>query len=220
MYSVDVWFKDVDSPNRFDTYALSTYQVGSGCTSATVTSSGGSTQPLGGSSTFTSATTGCSSPSYRWWLLPPSGAWQSRQPYGAGTWSQTFSAGSFMPGTYSVDAWVKQSGSTATYDTYGLVSFSLSGCSDASLAVAPASPQSAGTPIGLTASSNGCAPAEYQFWVLPPGGFWTSLGPYSSSTTATWTTSLPGNYALVVWVRTQGATNRYDTFGLANFSLQ
>ena len=219
-YSVDVWVKDAASPNQYDTYGLATYQVGNACAPATVTSSGGSSQPLGGSSTFTAtAGGGCTSPSYQWWLLPPNGSWQMRQPYGAGTWNQTFSAASFEPGTYSVDAWVKQPGSTASYDTYGLSSFTLTTCTSATLAAAPSSPQPAGTAITLTAGSSGCA-AEYQFWVLPPGGSWTSLGPFTSTNTATWSTAQAGNYALVVWVRPQGSSTQYATYGMTNFTLQ
>ena len=216
-YTVDVWFKDTPSPNRFDTYALATYQVGSGCSPATITSSGGSAQPLGGSSTFTAAANGCTGPSYQWWLLPPGGTYQLKQPYDGATWAPILSAASFVPGTYTVDAWVKQSNSSRSYDTYGAYSFTLTTCSTATFSAAPAQPQAAGTAITLTASASGCA-AEFQFWVQQ-GGTLTSLGPFSSSTTATWTPSQPGNYTLSVWVRPQGATRAHDTYGLTNFSI-
>lgn len=219
-YSLAAWVKDTSSPNQYDTYALATYQVGSGCTPATIASSGGSSLPVGGGSTFTATTSGCTTPSYQWWLLPPSGSWQLKQTYGSGTWAPTFGVGSYEPGTYSVDAWVKQSGSAAAYNTYGLYSLTLTTCAAATLAAAPASPQAAGTSITLTATSTGCATPEYQFWVLPPGGSWMPLGQFSTTNTATWTSSAPGNYAIVVWVRPQGSPDQYATYGMTSFTLQ
>ena len=54
----------------------------------------------------------------------------------------------------------------------------------------------------------------------PPGGSWTSLGPFTSTNTATWSTAQAGNYALVVWVRPQGSSTQYATYGMTNFTLQ
>jgi len=183
-----------------------------------MTSSGGSAQPFGGTNTFTAATTGCTAPSYQWWLLPPGGTYRVQQPYGASTWTPTLSAATFVPGTYTVDAWVKQSGSTRPYDTYGAYSFTLTTCAAATVSAVPAQPQPAGTPITLTASTSGCS-AEFQFWVARQGGAYTSLGPFSTSNMATWTASQPGNYTISVWVRPQGSTRRHDTYALTSVSL-
>ena len=69
-----------------------------------------------------------------------------------------------------------------------------------SVTAAPASPQSATTPITLTASASGGTDVQYQFWVYNPSATpaWSMLQGYSASPVCTWTPSVAGNYQISV----------------------
>jgi hypothetical protein len=78
---------------------------------------------------------------------------------------------------------------------------------------APATPQTTGTPVTITASSAGCNP-RYEFWILPPGGSWTIMQAYSSTATFGWTTTglSAGTYYYSVWVRDAASGASYDAY--------
>jgi hypothetical protein len=78
---------------------------------------------------------------------------------------------------------------------------------------APASPQSAGTPVAITASASGCPNARYEFWILTSGGSWTIAQSYSGAATFNWNTTPPaGIYRYSVWVRDASSASGYDAF--------
>ncbi|HEX9364090.1 MAG TPA: hypothetical protein VGA47_09930, partial [Candidatus Dormibacteraeota bacterium] len=70
----------------------------------------------------------------------------------------------------------------------------VSPCSMVTAAATPASPQTVGTQVQITGSATGCPNPRYQFWLLPPGGSWSIVQPYSTQTTFTWNTNnrVPG----------------------------
>ena len=76
-------------------------------------------------------------------------------------------------------------------------------CTAATLTAAPASPQTSGTAIQLSATAATCANPRYQFWMLPPGGVWTDVQPYSTSPTYSWSTTglAYGTYSFGVWAQ-------------------
>ncbi len=62
----------------------------------------------------------------------------------------------------------------------------------------------------------------YEFWVLPPGGSWTSLGAYGSSATFAWNTAglAAGSYDLGVWVKDETSpTSNYDASSVLPYTL-
>lgn len=95
-------------------------------------------------------------------------------------------------------------------------------CAAASEAASPASPQTPGAAVTVTASSTGCAHPLYEFWYLAPGSTsWQLAQPYSTSTTFSWKTAAltPGVYRFSVWARDStssglysNALGSYDTF--------
>ena len=129
------------------------------------------------------------------------------------TWNTTPPAG-----TYRYSVWVRDASSTAGYDTYfpgTAYTLTTTPCTSASASATPASPQTAGTTVTITASASGCSNPRYEFWVQTPGSStWTVVLAYSSSATFNWnTTGLPaGNYRYSVWVRDASSGAAYDAY--------
>ena len=103
----------------------------------------------------------------------------------------------------------------------GITSFTLgvAGCVAAGLSPGTASPQNRGALVTFTASSTGCAAPQYQFWVLPPGGAWTSVRAYSSGTTWQLDSSkyAAGSLQVGVWAREPGSSSAYDSFFVTTY---
>src|SRR5206468_273590 len=80
---------------------------------------------------------------------------------------------------------------------------------------------SAGTTVTLTGSATCGGTAEYEFWMLPPGGSWAVVQPYGPSSTYTWSTSglVPGVYDFEVWVRDQGSMAAWESYLDLNYTL-
>src|SRR2546427_8429188 len=71
------------------------------------------------------------------------------------------------PGTYTVHVWANQVGdSTALGEAIGSSTVTLTGgCTSASIAASPMTPQPVGSVFKFTASSSGCSNSQYQYWV-------------------------------------------------------
>jgi hypothetical protein len=218
-YLFDVWARQSGSTAQYEahispnpSYLLS---VGPPCTSVVLSSaSPGSPQPPGTTVTFTAAASGCPSPTYEFWLQAPGGAWQVLQGWSSAA-SAIWSTTGLASGTYLLDIWARQNGSTAQYEahlspnpTYTLGP----ACSSVTMTAAPASPQLPGTSVTLSASASGCPQPTYEFWVQPPGGAWQVLQGWSSAASATWNTSglATGTYLLDVWARESGSGAQYE----------
>jgi hypothetical protein len=76
--------------------------------------------------------------------------------------------------------------------------------------------------VTLTASSTGCnVPAEYQFYVQPPGGAWTAKGAFSTTTTFSWNTTglATGIWGVGVRVRASGTSVAYQAYYTGTITL-
>jgi outer membrane protein assembly factor BamB len=127
-YQVGVWARQSGSTARYDAYFIGTFQLDVGtCTAAGISASPVSPQAPGTSITFSATSTGCSSPRYEFWMLPPPGTnWSVVQPYAATTsfvWNSTGQAS----GPYRFGVWARQNGSANSYDSYAIVTFWLGG---------------------------------------------------------------------------------------------
>jgi hypothetical protein len=123
-YQVGVWAKATGSTSAYDAYFIGTYQLTIGpCTSAALSAGPASPQAAGTTITLTASSTGCTAPSYEFWLLPPPGStWSVLQPYITGTtfaWNTT----GLAAGPYRIGVWAKQAGSSNSYDTYAIITF-------------------------------------------------------------------------------------------------
>ena len=228
-YTIDVWVRQSGTglaSGYYETWGLATYITGGACNldQPTLIAAPTSPQTDGTMVGFTAAGCGAGA-SYEYWLFPGAGnMWQmlSAYPNAAGTYSWDTHALGIRPGTYSIVAWAKAAGSTTkTYDSYALYSYTLNGQDWVSTNAAPSSPQPAGTPVVFTATSHGAGTAEYSFWILPIGGSWMNVKPYSSSNTLNWTAGSKNTYAVVVWVRTQNGgtpSGAYETYDAMSYS--
>ena len=171
-------------------------------------------QPVTWSASMASAPAGVQL-EYEYWLYQQStGAWTIVQPYGPQT---DFTWTPSDTGTYAVQAWARQVGSTAKYDVYassGFFNVSRSPIVVKSITPDTKLPTATGTTITWTARAQGgtAGPLQYSFWRLRDGSGWTEVQPYSTSNTYTWTPTWgdEGKYALQVWVRSAGSTAKYE----------
>ncbi len=220
-YEVGAWARQPGSTSTYDAYAFTSFVVGAGsCTSASLSSNVATPQAPGATVVFTAGSNGCAGPQYQFWLMPPGGSWTLKQPFSTmTTWSWNTSG--MAPGTYQVGVWAKAGTSTASYDAYfiGTYTLDVGGCTSASISAGPASPQVPGTAITFTASSTGCASAQYEFWELPPSSStWQMVQPYGGGTTLVWnSTGASGPYRFGVWARQSGSPNSYDTYAIVTF---
>ncbi|MHB8709148.1 MAG: multicopper oxidase domain-containing protein, partial [Desulfuromonadales bacterium] len=92
----------------------------------------------------------------------------------------------------------------------------------ATLTPVPLSPQLIGTLVDFTAAGQGGAGTyEYKFWLKDTAGAWSTLQPYSATSTLAWNTAgLPaGTYRIVVHVRNTGSTAPYEAFAANDYRI-
>ena len=228
-YTISVWARAVGSPNSWDTaketpFTLSSPPPPAPCASVNVTTSLASPQLPGVQVGFTAATTGCSQAEYRFWKLAPGGNWQlvrDWSPVGAWAWDTTGN----VPGAYNITVWARAVGSPNTWDTAKETLYTLSPpppCTSVNVTTSVPSPQSPGVSITFTAAAAGCAPAQYRFWLLAPGGSWQLMRDWGSDTAWTWNTAgaVPGSYSVMVWARAAGSTADWEAYKATPFTLQ
>lgn len=122
-YQVGVWAKASGSANSYDAFYIGTYQLQSAaCSAANVLVAPASPQAAGTAVTFTATATGCAGASFEFWELPPPGTtWSAVRAYGSGNTFVWDSVGASGP--YRFGVWVRQSGSTASYEAYAIVTY-------------------------------------------------------------------------------------------------
>jgi hypothetical protein len=163
--------------------------------------------------TWTAATSGGTGPfTYQFWRYSSGSGWSIAQDYSAtNTYSWAPSAGS-----HAVQVYVRNAGSTATYNSYaesGLFNVTVPRAKLVSLTSNVSFPSAPNVPITFTAvSSGGVAPNQYQFWRFTQGTGWAMVQDYSSTNTYTWY-PVAGTYAVQVWVRGSGSTASYEDYG-------
>jgi hypothetical protein len=101
------------SPNP--SYVL---QAGPPCTSVAWNAPNpASPQKAGTSVTFSATAAGCPNPIYEFWIQAPGGSWTILQAYSAST-TATWNTTGLAPGIYYFDVHVKQSGSSADWESH------------------------------------------------------------------------------------------------------
>jgi hypothetical protein len=165
---------------------------------------------------FTAAATGGSgSYEYRFALYNAGTAtWTTLQNYStlaSVTWTPS------AAGTYWVQAWVRNVGSTASWEDWrnsAAVTVTSGSVSPAALASFTTSQTSAtpSTTVVFTASgTGGTGSYEYRFALYDAGtGTWTTLRNYSTTTNVTWAPVAAGTYWVQVWVRNVGSTASWE----------
>jgi len=232
-YQVGVWAKQKYSTRSYEAYAFVTYTLAvvSGTIHCQAVNIGGTPPSPSVKGTIVSfvATTpiSCDTPEYQWLILDTSGVWKTVQAY-PGTNTYTFATASRPAGTYLIGLWVRQSGSTARYEAYSFITYTVTNppvqnCTSVNLGPDLASPQPPGTTVTFTAAALGCSSATYQFLVLAPGStVWTIKQPFGAPNTYAWNTSgfTPGTWQIGVWARQAGSTAAYQSYAFVTFQLR
>ncbi len=160
---------------------------------------------------------------YQFWVYNgTSGSWSVGKPYdpsGSFSWTPT------AVGTYAIQAWARQSGSSAPYETWR-------GSGYFDVAQGPARIKAltsniemsgrVGSRVVWTAwASGGTGPLEYQFWRWSGSG-WQIVQEYGPSSSFGWTPTAAdvGKHAVQVWVRSVGSGEQYEAYmGTAVFTI-
>jgi len=120
-YLFDVYAKQSGSTASYEAHVSPnptyTLQAPGTCTSVTMTATPASPQKAGTSVTFNAAATGCSSPVYQFWIQAPGGPWTIVQAYSSSA-SYTWNTTGLATGTYLLDVYAKQTGSSASYEAH------------------------------------------------------------------------------------------------------
>jgi hypothetical protein len=113
--------------SNYDTWAGFDYEIDGSyapCTGATLTPNPASPEPVTTPVTFTGTAASCGTPQYEFWELAPGTGWTIVQPWGAPStyaWDTT----SASAGDYSFEVWTRDVMSTANYDSYAGVTYTL-----------------------------------------------------------------------------------------------
>jgi guanyl-specific ribonuclease Sa len=228
-YLFSVWVRDASRSVSYDTYSAFTYTLAAApCTSMTASPSPSSPASIGTTVTISAAASGCPSPRYQFWLLPPGGNWTVLRAYALGgtfTWNTTGK----VAGNYLFSVWARDASSSASYDIFQAFQYTLT-VTPCTGVTASATPSTAvrGSVVTISGAASGCANPRYAFWILPPGGNWTLLQAYGPSDTLIWNTTnkSAGTYRFAVWARdlsspgTSGTPpNTYDAVDSFLFTL-
>jgi hypothetical protein len=226
VYDLQVWVRDTDA--LYDTYAASTFSVVAACSGATMGFNPGG--GVAGDSIQVTASASCAlaNPQYEFWVEDPtSGTWSSPGGWGtSSTYQWTVPAGATNGQIYNWQAWARESGSTASYETYAAAAFTVgpvpTPCTGGSAQVSPET-GSAGSSVQITGSATCSGTAQYEVWILDPtSGTWSSPTGWTGSSTYQWTVPVGATsgqvYNVQVWER--DTTALYDTYGADSFTVQ
>ncbi len=231
-YQIGVWVKQAGSVAAYDNFAFTTFTLtpatpSQACTWVNVGASPASPQLVGTSVTLSVTGVGnCPNPEYRWWVRDLAANWVIKQDYTVGATTYSWNTSTYGPGTYLVGVWARQLGSVASYEAYSFITYTLTVpapqvCTSVNISPDLTSPRAPGTTITFTAVANGCSNPTYQFYIAPPGGTFSALGNFSSTTSLVWDTSglSPGPWQIGVWARQSGSSASYESFAFITFQL-
>jgi hypothetical protein len=235
-YSFLVRARDTSSPGTnsdrlgtFDAYAGTGYKLGSGACASVAASGAPPTSSLSGTQvTITGTASGCPSPLYEFWMLAQgSSTWRVVQGYSASASYQWNSTGA-LAGTEHFGVWVRDASSSANYDAYTSIPYSVKtpSCASVTASAAPASPSAhgAGVQVTVTGVPAGCTNAnpQYEFWMLAQGSStWQLVRGYSTSASYVWNTNgaPAGMERFGVWIRDANSSAAYDAFVGLDYTL-
>ncbi len=228
-YRFAVYARGSGSTAEWQTFTTMYYELSTqpgNCTGVTMSASP-ATGGVGTSVTF-SATGTCTggSPEYQFLYQNPStGSWSTVQAYSTAS-SYAWNTNALTEGTYRFAVYARGSGSTAEWQTFTTMYYTLSAsppgvCTGVTLSASPAQ-ASAGTTVTFSASGTctGGAP-QYQFlYQNPSNGSWSTVQAYSTATGYGWdTTGLSGTHRFAVYARGSGSTADWEAFTTLYYPL-
>jgi len=123
-YSFQTWVRSAGSSGSYEAWTGHTYTLAAACDTATIDLSPSSPAQAGTIVTVSGGASTCPAPTYQFWLLSPSGSFQSVQAYGVGS-SYRWDTTGLTPGDYSFQVWARQSGSNASFQTWAGKTFTV-----------------------------------------------------------------------------------------------
>ncbi len=233
MYEIQVWARNSGSTAAYEAYRSVSYTIYAPglppASSVTLAPDKPSPQSWSTVVTLTAAATGGSG-AYEYMYChwnPKTGIWSVAQPYSSNpVWVWNTAAAD--TGTYEIQVWARNSGSTADYETYTSIFYTIYApgfqpVSNVILTPDKPPPQSRSTVVTLTATATGGSGAYeymYCYW-NPKTGMWSVAQPYSSNPVWAWNTAAAdtGTYEIQVWARNSGSTADYEAYQSATFTI-
>ncbi|WNF22633.1 triple tyrosine motif-containing protein [Mesobacillus jeotgali] len=215
-YRISVHMKDSHSTKDYDTYKWFDYNFYVAPVKvSSLQASLPSPQPSGKTITLTANASGGTEKLYKFHAYDGK-TWKVLRDYQASNqyaWTP-------IPGNYKLVVHVKDKNSTKAYDAYTSADYQVSDSpvQMEALNTSYASPQTAGTPVRITAQAIGGTDRRYAFHVYD-GSAWTELQSYSSDNEYTWIPSKPGSYKFSVHVKDAKSTKRYDDYGTFEYQV-
>ena len=167
--------------------------------------------PAGTPVTWTATAKGGRAPyTYQFWVFNGT-TWTMGRDWSA---SNTWTWSPALPGSSTIQVWVRNAGSTNAYDAWLAAGATIAVPSVFTVtSVTPsASSVTAGTPVRWTATAlSGTGPYTYRFLVWD-GATWTVGQEWSASNTWTWTPPAAGTYSFQVWARNAGSVAAVDAW--------
>ena len=192
--------------------------AGSACTAATLSPSPASPGATGATVTVTGGSATCSNPTYRFWIWAPGGKWRIVQDYGASNTYRWTIPNTGRTGVYHLEVDVRAAGETVAYDTVANTTYTLNGCTSASISGSPASPVKYDSTVQLTATATCPGTPQFRWWIRRPGEkwqIWQDYGQYVPGFPSRFTWNAGGwgvgTYGIEVDVRDEGSSEVYET---------
>ncbi len=228
-YEIQVWARNAGSVAAYEAYRSVDYTIYASANDVMLATDKISPQPRGAVISWTAAAAGGSGTyEYRYcYWDPKTKTWSVAQPYSSNP-SWKWNTAGIDTGTYEIQVWARNSGSTAAYEAYRSVDYtiyasSLPPASGVLLAADKASPQSRGAVITLTAAATGGSGTyeyRYCYW-NPKTKTWSVAQLYSSNRSWTWNTAGidTGTYEIQVWARNSGSRADYEAYRSVNYTI-
>jgi hypothetical protein len=177
-------------------------------------------QPGIGNVTLIASYSACSNPEFKFLVLAPgSSTWVFKTGY---TVSSTYSWNTTgaVQGVWQIGVWVRQSGSTASYQTYAIGTYSLVTpyCTSAVMGITATATTT--LDLSFTASATGCGTPEFEWWELAPGAStWVMVQPYTLGSGGgnlfQIVLGVPkGIYQFSAHAKQAGSSHKYDTYAV------
>ena len=218
-YDWQVWVREAGSTTSSETYGYRAFTLGASttvCSSVASVASPVGSNVVGRAVSITStASCGASTPTYQVYHRPPGGSWQIDQAYSITSVFNWDTTGATL-GQHQFQIWARRQGSTASYESYATVTYSITAadtCTSVTSSASPATPAIPGQLVTLTNSGScGLSTPTYEIWHLPPGGSWHIQQAYTATASYGWdTTGEPlGWHQFQVRVRGQGSSASFD----------
>jgi len=204
-YTIIVHVKDKSKPgtnNYYESRAEMTYRIEGKIQSLTFNTDVPSPQTVGTPITITAAYEGSNEPEYRFFIRDESGNLNTQQEYGESNltnWTPNKS------GNFTIIVHVKDKSKPGTsnyYESRAEMSYRIEEkVQNVTLRTDVTSPQTAGTPITITAVYEGSNELEYRFFVRDGSGNLTTLQEYGEINLAIWNPNKSGNYTIIVHIK-------------------